>query len=236
MNGIFSRTERLIGSQALEKLHNTRVMVVGVGGVGSYVAEALCRAGIGSFVLVDSDKVDITNINRQLEATHDTVGKFKCDAMLERMKSINPDADIKTEIIRVGDGSEPDYTGVDYIADAIDCIPAKLLLIKRADELGIKIVSCMGTGNKLDPTQFRADDIFSTHTCPLCRAVRKGVKELGLKHLRVVWSPEPRPDILKTDPEKRTPASISFVPSSAGLIIAGEIVRDIINRPSCASE
>ena len=239
MDERFLRNEMLWGQEAQQLLAKSHVILFGLGGVGSYTAECLARSGVGELTLVDSDTVSVTNINRQLEALSSTVGQPKAEAVAARIRDINPAAVLHpmqaTYDAARRDLFFPEGCRYDYIVDAIDLVSCKLDLAETARRLDIPLIMALGTGNKLDPTQFRADDIFSTHTCPLCRAVRKGVKELGLKHLRVVWSPEPRPDILKTDPEKRTPASISFVPSSAGLIIAGEIVRDIINRPSRAS-
>lgn len=230
MDNIFTRTEKLIGADALEKLRNAKVIIFGIGGVGSFTTEALGRAGIGHLVLVDSDRVDITNINRQIEATHDTVGEFKTEAMKKRLLSINPALEVEEYRLFYEKGIEVDLTGADYIVDAIDSIKSKLKLAEAAHIAGIPLVSCMGTGNKLDPTKFQLDDISKTHTCPLCRAMRRGLKELGIGKLDVVWSPEPRPEILKSSPDGRTPASISFVPSVAGLILASKVVRELIEQ------
>lgn len=222
----FSRTERLIGKDNLEKLKNKNVIIFGLGGVGSYVAEALARCGIGRMTVVDKDTVDITNINRQLYALHSTVGKNKADVAKERILDINPLCQV-TSIVKMylpDNSDEINLSQYDYIIDAIDNVTAKLDLAIKSQELNIPIISSMGTGNKLDPTAFRITDIYKTETCPLCRVMRRELKARGVKRLKVLYSSE----IPKNDGE-RTPASISFVPSTAGLIIAGEVVKDLMN-------
>jgi len=228
----FSRTELIIGKEAIEKLNNSKVAVFGIGGVGSFVIEGLVRAGIQNFILVDADVVDITNLNRQLIATHNTVGKDKVDVCKERILSINPNA--KVEVYK--EFFEPENTSIkldnsiSYIVDAIDTVTAKIELIVRADKLNIPIISSMGTGNKLDPTRFEVTDIYKTSVCPLAKVMRKELKNRDIKKLKVVYSKEEPIHVSTRDSSerKRVPASISFVPSVAGLIIAGEVIKDII--------
>ena len=222
----FSRTERLIGADNLEKLKNKNIIIFGLGGVGSYVAEALARCGIGRMTVVDKDTVDITNINRQLYALHSTVGRNKADVAKERILDINPECKV-ISIVKLylpENSDEFNLAQYDYIIDAIDNVTAKIDLAIKSQDLGIPIISSMGTGNKLDPTAFKITDIYKTDTCPLCRVMRRELKSRGVKKLKVLYSSE----IPKNDGE-RTPASISFVPSTAGLIIAGEVVKEILN-------
>ena len=221
----FERTRRLIGEDALNRLSSATVMVFGVGGVGSYAVEALSRSGIGKLILFDSDVVMESNINRQVIATYDTVGMAKVDASKKRIKSINPDAKVLSNKVFVTEEvvNDLDFSGVDYIIDAIDNVTAKIDLAIKSQELGIPMIASMGTGNKLDPTAFKITDIYKTDTCPLCRVMRRELKSRGVKKLKVLYSTE----IPKNDGE-RTPASISFVPSTAGLIIAGEVVRELM--------
>lgn len=224
---IFSRTERLIGEDALQKLKNSNIIIFGLGGVGSYTAEALARSGIGKMTVVDKDTVDITNINRQLYALRSTVGKPKAEVARERILDINPECEITAiQKMYLPENSE-DFvlSQYDYIVDAIDNVTAKIDLAVKAEELGIPIISSMGTGNKLDPTAFKVSDIYKTSVCPLCRVMRTQLKKCGVKKLKVVYSEE----MPKTDGE-RTPASISFVPPAAGLIIAGEVIKNIIGQ------
>ena len=223
----FSRTGMLIGNEAIEKLHNSKIAVFGIGGVGSYVVESLARAGVGNFLLVDKDVVDITNINRQIIATHSTIGRPKVEVARERILDINPEA--KVEILQeffMPDSGEILDTTIDYIVDAVDTVTAKLELVLRANRLNIPIISCMGTGNKLDPTKFEIADIYKTRMCPLAKIMRKELKQRGIEHLKVVYSKE---EPIEHD-GGRVPGSISFVPSVAGLIIAGEVIKDIIGR------
>ena len=225
----FGRTELLIGKENVEKLNKATVAIFGIGGVGSYVVEALARAGIGSFILVDKDKVDITNINRQIIATHDTVGIPKVDVAKERILSINPNAKIKTyKKFFVKDSADLFDSDISYVVDAVDNVTAKIELVVRANKYNVPIISCMGTGNKLDPIKFEIADIYKTSVCPLAKVMRKELKKRGIDKLKVLYSKEePQKIILKKD-EKKVPASISFVPSVAGLIIAGEVIKDII--------
>lgn len=223
----FSREERLIGKENLEKLNKSKVAVFGIGGVGSFVVEGLARAGIGKLLLVDNDTIDITNINRQIHANINTVGKNKVDVMKERILSINPEAevDVSTEFFMPGSKLLDNSLG--YIVDAIDTVTGKIELVCKANELNIPIISAMGTGNKLDPTKFEVTDIYKTSVCPLAKVMRKELRSKGIPKLKVVYSKEE--PIKPNDGDYKTPASISFVPSVAGLIIAGEVIKDIIN-------
>ena len=221
----FSRTERLIGKENLEKLKNANIIIFGLGGVGSYVAEALARSGVGKMTVVDKDTVDVTNINRQLYALHSTVGKAKADVAKERIFDINPECQV-TPIVKMylpENADEFNLADYDYIIDAIDNVTAKIDLAIKSQELNVPMIASMGTGNKLDPTAFKITDIYKTDTCPLCRVMRRELKARNVKKLKVLYSTE----IPKNDGE-RTPASISFVPSVAGLIIAGEVIKDLI--------
>lgn len=223
----FSREERLIGKENLEKLNKSKVAVFGIGGVGSFVVEGLARAGIGKLLLVDNDTIDITNINRQIHANINTVGKNKVDVMKERILSINPEAevDVSTEFFMPGSKLLDNSLG--YIVDAIDTVTGKIELVCKANELNIPIISAMGTGNKLDPTKFEVADIYKTSVCPLAKVMRKELRARGIEKLKVVYSKEE--PIKPNDGDYKTPASISFVPSVAGLIIAGEVIKDVIN-------
>ena len=232
MQDQFSRTELLIGKKGIEKLKDSKVAIFGLGGVGSYVLEACVRAGIGNFILVDKDEVDITNLNRQIIATRKTIGKPKVEVAKERILEINPDAN-------VGIYKEffmPETKGIldesiDYIVDAVDTVTAKIELVVRANRLNIPIISCMGTGNKLDPTKFEVSDIYKTSVCPLAKVMRKELKTRRIKKLKVVYSKEePIKRQESNELGKQVPASISFVPSVAGLIIAGEVVKDILKE------
>lgn len=232
MKNEFTRTELLIGKTGVEKLKNSKVIVYGIGGVGSYVVEALARAGIGHIVIVDFDKVDITNINRQLLATHSTIGKDKVEVMKERILDINPNAVVeayKPDEIENGEESLINNS-VTYVVDAIDTITNKIKLIERANRENVKIISATGAANKLDPTAFEVADIYKTSMCPVCKILRKELKQRGIKHLKVVYSKETpiKPKIEETTNE-RVLGSISFVPSIAGLIIASQVVKEIIN-------
>ena len=229
--GQFSRTELLIGKENLEKLKNSKVAIFGIGGVGSFVLEALTRAGIGNFILVDKDNVDLSNLNRQIIATRKTVGKPKVEVAKERILEINPNADV--EIYK--EFFMPETEGIldstiSYVVDAIDTVTAKIELVKRAQELNIPIISSMGTGNKLDPTKFEVSDIYKTSVCPLAKVMRKELKARKIKKLKVVYSKELPIKVARNEEViKQIPGSISFVPSVAGLIIAGEVIKDIIN-------
>lgn len=226
----FCRTKYLIGEDGLEKLKNAKVAVFGVGGVGSYVVEALARAGVGNLVLIDKDQVSISNINRQLVATHETIGKLKVDVAKERILSINPEAKVETfaEFFMPGNTRILDNS-ITYIVDAIDTVTAKIELVMQAEKLGIPIISSMGTGNKLDPCLFEVTDIYKTQVCPLAKVMRKELKQRGIKHLKVLYSKEePRKSGVIGENGKAVPGSISFVPSVAGLIIAGEVIKDLL--------
>ncbi len=225
----FSRTEMLLGRTAVDKLKNSRVAVFGVGGVGSYVVEALARSGVGALDLIDNDTVNITNINRQLIALHSTVGRFKVDCASERVLDINPDVKVNAyKLFYLPEkADEFDFTQYNYIVDAIDTVTAKIDIIKRAYELGIPVISSMGTGNKLDPTQFEVTDIYKTSVCPLAKVMRRELKARGVEKLKVVYSKEEPKKNSTINGERPVPASISFVPSVAGLIIAGEVIKDL---------
>lgn len=233
----FSRTSILIGRNNIEKLQNARVALFGVGGVGSFTAEALARAGVGNITLVDNDKVSLTNLNRQLVALHSTLGKYKTDVMANRITDINPSAKVicKNVFFNKDTLSQFDFKTFDYVIDAIDSVSSKLLLIEKCCECNVPVISCMGAGNKLDPTKFEVSDIYKTSVCPLAKVMRYELRKRNIKKLKVVYSKEEAisPVIEKIDKEdqaeKRSiPGSISFVPSTAGLIIAGEAVKDLI--------
>ncbi len=235
MTDAFSRTRLLLGEDGLAKLAAARVAVFGIGGVGSFAAEALCRAGIGHFLLVDSDAVDVSNINRQIHATTRTVGQKKTDVMRARMLEINPNADVRTKCeFYEPSRAEAFFTEpLDYIVDAVDTVTAKISLVVEAEKRNIPIVSAMGAGNKLDPTRFEVTDIYRTSVCPLAKVMRKELKKRGVPRLKVVYSKEPplRPDVPESEDTLRPPpGSVSFVPSVAGLILAGEVVRNLLGR------
>lgn len=221
------RTRRMVGEDAVRRLNRARVAVFGLGGVGSYAAEALIRAGIGSLLLVDSEEVDLTNLNRQLIATRDTVGKYKTECARARALSINPDADveIKTLFFSKETQDEIDFSGIDCVADCIDSVSSKILLIEKAKEAGAFVVSCMGTGNKLDPSRFKVADAEKTDVCPLARVMRRELKKRGIRDVKCVYSDELP---VKPDGDARVPSSVSFVPGAAGLVLAGEIIRHIM--------
>ena len=220
----FSRTEMLIGKENIEKLWQAKVAIFGIGGVGSYVVEALARAGIGNFMLVDNDNISISNLNRQIIATHDTIGMPKVDVAKKRILSINPKANVEVykQFFLPETQGILDNT-VSYIVDAIDTVTAKIELVQRAKALNIPIIASMGTGNKLDATKFEVADIYETSVCPLAKVMRKELKQRGIEKLKVVYSKEQPIKV-----EGKVPASISFVPSAAGLIIAGEVIKDLI--------
>ena len=244
----FSRTELLLGKEAMDRLKNARVAVFGIGGVGGYVCEALVRTGVGYFDLIDDDKVCLTNLNRQIIATRKTVGKYKTEVMKERMLEINPD--VKVEIhdcfFLPENAKDFPFEEYDYIVDAVDTVTAKLEIIMRAKECNVPVISCMGAGNKLDPTQFEVADIYKTTVCPLARVMRRELKKRGVKKLKVVYSKEqpirPIEDMSiscrshcvchpgtghKCTERRDIPGSIAFVPSVAGLILAGEVIKDL---------
>lgn len=228
------RTELLLSEQALNKLKSSHVAVFGIGGVGGYVAEALARCGIGSFTLIDNDTVSVSNINRQIIATADTVGKYKTDVMKERILSINPKAEVNVSHCFFLPDTEADFLPLSrysYVVDAIDTVSAKIALAVSAQEEGFPLISSMGTGNKLDPCRFEVADIFETSVCPLAKVMRRELKTRGVKKLKVVYSKEEpiKPSEQISEGKRRAiPGSVSFVPSVAGLIIAGEVIKDLI--------
>ncbi len=229
MDEIFERTARLIGKGALATLKKAHVAVFGIGGVGCAAAEALVRGGVGTLSLFDGDKVSLSNINRQLFATVNTVGMSKTAAATQRLKTLNPDVCIieNSFFYTPETADEVDLSQFDYIIDAVDMVTAKIELAVRARAAGVPLISCMGTGNKLDPTAFEVCDIFKTSVCPLCRVMRKELKDRGIKDLKVVYSKE-EPITPKGTDDKRTPASISFVPPVAGMILACEVIKELI--------
>ncbi len=232
MSEQFSRTELLIGKEGLNKLQKSKVVVFGVGGVGSYVVEGLARSGVGNIVLVDNDDVALSNINRQIIATYKTLGRAKVEVAKERILEINPEANVEIH----QKFFMPDTDGVidsslDYIVDAIDTVTAKIELVVRAKEFGIPIISSMGTGNKFDPTMFEVTDIYKTSVCPLAKVMRKELRARNIDKLKVVYSKEePFKSGVIGENGKQIPASIAFVPSVAGMIIAGEVVKDIVDK------
>lgn len=247
----FSRTELLLGEEAMEKLKTSRVAVFGIGGVGGYVCEALVRSGLGNFDLIDDDKVCLTNINRQIIATRKTVGKYKVDVMEERMKDINPDVNVTVHkcFFLPENAAEFDFESYDYVVDAVDTVTAKLELVMKCKEKDVPIISSMGAGNKLDASAFRVADIYDTKVCPLAKVMRRELKKRGVDRLKVVYSEEKpispiddmaiscrsncisSPDAAHKCTERRAiPGSVAFVPSVVGLIIAGEVVKDLTRK------
>ena len=247
----FSRTQLLLGEEAMEKLKNSRVAIFGIGGVGGYVCEALVRSGGGHFDLIDHDKVCLTNINRQIIATRKTIGKYKTDVMKERMLDINPDVDVTVHqcFFLPENAEEFHFEAYDYVVDAVDTVTAKLELVMKCREKGVPIISSMGAGNKLDASAFRVADIYKTKMCPLAKVMRRELKKRGVKNLKVVYSEEkptrPLEDMSiscrsncicppgaehKCTERRDIPGSVAFVPSVAGLIIAGEVVKDLTHR------
>ena len=228
----FLRSEMILGEKSTEILKNKSVILFGLGGVGSYTAEALARAGIGRLTIVDNDTVSVTNLNRQLCALHSTVGMPKVDVVKARILDINPQCKVTAvrKFYLPENSAEFNLENFDYIADAIDTVSAKIDLAVKSQELGIPLVACMGTGNKLDPSRFTVSDIFKTSGCPLCRVMRNELKKRGIKKLNVVWSPEEPVKPLQTDEnsgKRQTPASLPFVPPVAGMIMAGKIITDL---------
>lgn len=248
MQNQFSRTQLLLGKPAIDTLNGSRVAVFGIGGVGGYAVEALCRSGVQSFVLVDDDKVCLTNLNRQIIATRDTVGKYKAEVMRDRILSINPKAEVEVRkcFYLPENAHEFDFSQYDYVIDAVDTVTAKLEIVMQAQKCGVPVISSMGAGNKLDPTQFKVADIYKTTMCPLAKVMRRECKKRRIKHLKVVYSTEksirPLEDMSiscrahcicppgakhKCTERRDIPGSTAFVPSVAGLIIAGEVVKDL---------
>lgn len=244
----FSRTQLLLGEDAIRRMSSARVAVFGIGGVGGYVCEALVRSGVGAFDLIDDDKVCLTNLNRQIIATRKTIGKYKVDVMKERMLEINPDADIRVYkcFFLPENEDEFDFSEYDYVVDAVDTVTAKLSLIMKAKSAGVPVISSMGAGNKLDPGRFKIADIYETSVCPLARVMRRELKKRNIKDLKVVYSDEPAvtpiedmsiscrancvcpPGAAHKCTERRAiPGSTAYVPAVAGLMLAGEIVKDL---------
>lgn len=247
----FSRTELLLGKEGMERLKNARVAVFGVGGVGGYVCEALVRSGVGAFDLIDDDKVCLTNINRQIIATRSTVGKYKVDVMKERMLDINPDVKVQTYkcFFLPENADDFPFAEYDYVVDAVDTVTAKIELVMKCQSMGVPIISSMGAGNKLDASAFQVADIYKTKMCPLAKVMRRELKKRGVKKLKVVYSEEkptrPIEDMAiscrtncicppgaahKCTERRDIPGSVAFVPSVAGLIVAGEVVKDLVNK------
>jgi len=253
----FSRTELLLGAEAMELLANSRVAVFGVGGVGGYVCEALVRSGVGHFDIIDDDKVCLTNINRQIIATRKTLGKYKVDVMKERMLEINPDVDVRIHkcFFLPENSDDFPFKEYDYVVDAVDTVTAKIELVMKCQAEGRPVISSMGAGNKLDASAFRVADIYKTQMCPLAKVMRRELKKRGVKKLKVVYSEEkpisPIEDMSiscrtncicppgakhKCTERRAIPGSVAFVPSVAGLIIAGEVVKDLVQSSSSAHE
>ena len=247
----FSRTELLLGKEAMDKLKNSRVAVFGIGGVGGYVCEALVRSGVGAFDLIDDDKVCLTNLNRQIIATRKTVGKYKVDVMKERMLEINPDVNVRIHkcFFLPENADEFPFDEYDYVVDAVDTVTAKIELVMKSQAMNVPIISSMGAGNKLDPTAFQVADIYKTSVCPLAKVMRRELKKRGIKKLKVVYSQEkpirPIEDISiscrthcicppgaahKCTERRDIPGSTAFVPSVVGLIIAGEVIKDLAGK------
>ena len=241
----FIRTQMLLGSEAMNRLRNSRVAIFGIGGVGGYAAEALARSGIGAFDLIDMDMVSISNINRQIIAAMNTVGRYKTEVMRDRILDINPQADVVVHncFYLPENEQEFNFNQYDYIVDAVDTVTAKISIICKAKKLQIPVISSMGAGNKMDAAAFRAGDISNTSVCPLARVMRRELKKRGIDSLKVVYSKEkpmkPMEEFMEESSDtgmlsnrRSTPGSVSFVPPVAGLLLAGEVVKDIIGYPS----
>ncbi len=232
----FSRLRLQFGFDAVERLHHSRVAVFGIGGVGGHCVEALARSGVGALDLIDNDKISLTNLNRQIIALHSTIGRYKTDVMKERIQDINPDCQVTTyQMFYLPETADDfDLTKYDYVVDCIDTVAAKLELAQRCHALNIPIISSMGTGNKLDPTRFQVTDISKTTMCPLARVLRKELRNRGIHHLKVVYSPEPAltpftdlPDAKEVTSKRQVPSSNAFVPGAAGLTLAGAVLRSL---------
>lgn len=227
----FSRTELLLGKDAMDRLRQAHIAVFGIGGVGGYIVEALARSGVGHLDLIDNDKVSPSNINRQIIATMDTLGRYKVDVMKERILSINPDAEVNTRkcFYLPENAGEFDFRKYSYVADAIDTVTAKIELVLQAQKAGVPIISCMGTGNKLDPARLETADIYETSICPLAKVMRRELRKRNVKELKVLYSKEEPIKSTQPSAQRRAiPGSISFVPPAAGLMIAAEIVKGIV--------
>ncbi len=230
MSSFEDRTRALIGDAALEKLKKSRVLLFGLGGVGGSCCEALARAGVGELFLVDGDRVSVTNINRQTAALRSTLGQYKTQVMEHRVKDISENINVSSMCGFYTSENDDciDFSGFDYVIDAIDMVSAKLLIAKKCSESNVPLISCMGTGNRLDPTKFTVCDIYETSGCPLARVMRHELRKMGIERLKVVFSTEtPRDSHLKDKNGKTVPASISFVPPAAGLLLAGTVIRDL---------
>ena len=231
----FSRTEILLGADAMERMQNARVAIFGIGGVGGYTAEALARSGIGAIDLIDSDTVSVTNINRQIFATHSTVGKLKVEVAAQRLLDINPNLIVRTHPVfyTPETADQFDFSQYDYIVDAIDTVTGKLCLAERAFAAGAPIISCMGAGNKMDGTAFQVADISKTTICPLARIMRKELKKRGINHMKVVFTTEEAMKPVGAEEEaaaigkRQIPGSTSYIPGIAGLLLAGEVIKDL---------
>ena len=231
----FSRTRILLGDEAMQRLKCSRVAIFGIGGVGGYTAEALARGGVGALDLIDSDTVSVSNINRQIFATHSTVGRLKVEVAKERILDINPHAQVRTyPVFYTPETADRfDFTQYDYIVDAIDTVTGKLCLIQRAFDAGKRVISCMGAGNKLDATAFQVSDISKTSICPLARVMRKELKKRGINHMKVVYSTEEALTPVGAEAEaaalgkRQIPGSVSYIPGIAGLMLAGEVIQDL---------
>ncbi len=235
MEDMFSRTRMLLGDAAMDRLKAARVAVFGIGGVGGHAVEALARSGVGALDLIDSDRVALSNLNRQIIATRDTLGMLKVEAAKARVLSINPDCAVETwPVFFLPETADRfDFTQYDYVIDAIDTVAGKLRLIEAAKAAGVPVISSMGAGNKLDPTAFRVADISETSVCPLARIMRRELKKRGIDHVKVVFSTEPALVPAPTEEptaRRSTPGSTAFVPAVAGLILAGEVIKDIARR------
>ena len=236
MENQWIRTELLLGEEAVEQLKKSHVAVFGVGGVGGYVVEALARTGVGTFDLIDRDTVSVSNINRQIIATHSTVGKVKVEVMKDRILEINPEAKVNIHkcFFLPENAGEFDFSRYSYVVDAVDTVTAKIELVMQARKAGVPIISSMGAGNKLDPTKFEVTDIYKTSVCPLAKVMRKELKKRGVKNLKVVYSTEkalqPGVDLSGEEGRRAVPGSVAFVPSVAGLIAAGEGIKDLITK------
>ena len=235
MNKQFERTGLLVGEAAIDRLNKCKVAVFGVGGVGGYVCEALARSGIGAFELIDSDTVSVTNLNRQIIATYDSIGRLKTEVMKERILSINPEAAVTVRncFFLPENASDFDFSQYDYVVDAVDTVTAKLGIIMKAKEAGVPVISSMGAGNKLDPSAFEVSDIYSTSVCPLAKVMRRELKQRGISDLKVVYSKEPPLTPLGivdgSIPGRHSPASAAFTPAACGLVIASEVFKDLID-------
>ena len=231
MSEQFSRTQMLLGEKALATLQNARVAVFGIGGVGGYTVEALVRSGVGAIDIIDNDKVCLSNLNRQIIATKDTVGRLKTEVMKERILSINPDVEVYEHpcFFLPENVDQFDFTQYDYVVDAVDTVTAKIALVMEAKKAGVPIISSMGAGNKLDPTAFEVADIYKTSVCPLAKVMRRELKKRDIDKLKVVYSKEIPIQNGSEDDKRPTPGSVAFVPSVVGLIIAGEVIKDLIS-------